>query len=153
MPRSRRNGGGGNYVSYDLEGAEAVKAAVAKLSELDQLDAIRQARKSAAEIVAGAARGSTPNTTGRGTGNLASAHLTLGTLYAGVVAVRRDQAPYVGVIHFGWDRNRPRARGGPVKANPWLSDAASATESSWTDALITGLQEAIEALGFDTETE
>ena len=74
----------------------------------------------AASVVAAAAGPAAPKLTG-----LLSASVRPGaTQRAGIVRAGKKAIPYAGPIHWGWP-----ARG--IRAQPFISDAAVATEESW----------------------
>lgn len=82
---------------------------------------LREPNRAAGRIVATAGRSSAPRRTGR----LAATVRAAGsTPRVAVVTAGRRSVPYGGVIHWGWPaRNIP--------SQPWLSDAARATEPVW----------------------
>jgi hypothetical protein len=83
---------------------------------------LKAAHKSAADLVAAAARPLVP----RRTGTLAGTLRTSGTTRGGRVAAGRKSVPYAGPVHFGWP-SRPNPakgwRGGPIRPNPFIYDA------------------------------
>lgn len=95
----------------------------------DDMADLKAANLEAAQLVATAAAARAP----RGaTGALAADVRPTGTKTAGIVRAGRARLPYAGPIHWGWpQRPTATARGGPIPANPFLIDAASATERTW----------------------
>ena len=59
--------------------------------------------------------------------------------------------PYAGVIHWGrhyWPRKgHPRAVPSQVEARPFLSDAATSTESTWVGRFEDEIQKILETIG------
>ena len=83
------------------------------------------ANRAAASIVAAAAKNTTPVGPPE-RGHIKTTVRAGATQRAGVVRVGNQRLPYGGSIHWGWP-----ARG--IKARPWVSQAAQATESRWVD--------------------
>lgn len=81
---------------------------------------LKDAHRAAASIAAGAAATAAPKRTGR----LAGTVRVGATQRAGIVRAGRKSVPYANPIHWGWP-----ARG--IKANPWMSRAAQASEPAW----------------------
>lgn len=55
------------------------------------------------------------------------------TARAGVVKAGGSTLPYAGPVHWGWPRT-PGRQGSGIRAQPWLANAAKATEPEWTRA-------------------
>lgn len=88
------------------------------------LDELKAANAAAAAIVAAAAEARAP----RGpTGRLAASVRGNKSASRASVSAGRASVPYAGPIHYGWP-----ARG--IEANPFVTDAAQATESLWLPA-------------------
>ena len=89
----------------------------------DDLADLKDANAAAAAIVAAAAEARAPRRTGRLAatvrGNRAASRAS--------VSAGRASVPYAGPIHWGWP-----ARG--IEANPFVTDAAQATEHVWLSA-------------------
>jgi hypothetical protein len=87
------------------------------------IDMLKAANKKAAGIVADDARPKIPYRTGTLVGTLRFS----GTQRGGYVRMGSKAVPYAGPIHFGWP-GRPNVtkgwRGGPIRPNPFLYDAA-----------------------------
>lgn len=108
--------------------AERVGVSVVGLSRLrrdlkragsDMAD-LKGANAAAAQLVATAAAARAP----RRTGALAASVRGSKAASRASVSAGRAAVPYAGPIHYGWP-----ARG--IEANPFVTDAAQATESSW----------------------
>jgi hypothetical protein len=84
----------------------------------DDLSDLRDVHGSVAALVAGVAR--PPRRTGR----LGSTVRAAGTKTAAIVRAGFASVPYAGPIHWGWPARA-------IKAQPFLSDAATSTESTW----------------------
>ena len=98
----------------------------------DQLDDLSGAAKRAGDLVVGAARSRAPSRSGR----LASSLFPVVNARGVTVGAR---APYAGVVHWGWP-----ARG--IRANPFLSDAATSTESTWVGYYADEVQAAVDGV-------
>ncbi|WP_280383364.1 hypothetical protein [Nocardia wallacei] len=79
---------------------------------------LNRAHAAAARIVADAARA--PVASGR----LQSTIRPGATRTQAIVRAGYASVPYAGVIHWGWPRRN-------IRAQPFLSDAATSTESTW----------------------
>lgn len=108
---------------------KTLKAAGVDLRELSAIN------KKAASVVAGSARGSAPARSGR----LASSIRPGATQRAGVVRAGRASLPYAGVIHWGWPQRN-------IAAQPFLSEAAQSTESTWSELYWDELQRLIDSI-------
>lgn len=101
-------------------------------STLRQADAslqdLKDAHAAAASIAARASAALAPVRTGRLRDTIRSS----GTKTAGIIRAGFKSVPYAGPIHWGW-YTRPRGnwRGGPIQANPFLSDGAKDSEGRW----------------------
>jgi hypothetical protein len=102
----------------EVEGAARLRRTLrAAGSDLEDLKA---AHRSASQIVADAAADAAPVRSGL----LRDTVRASGTKTAGIVRAGFARVPYAGPIHWGWP-----ARG--IRANPFISDAARATEGRW----------------------
>lgn len=99
---------------YEVIGADRLRSTLRAAGK--SLDEPRTAPTAAAALVARAAR--PPVVSGRLRGSISPGRAEAN------VGVVRASAPYAGVIHWGWP-----ARG--IRANPFLSDAATGTEAAW----------------------
>lgn len=96
---------------------------------------LKDANAAAGAIVVAAGRTSAPRRSGRMAGTVrASRAAASATVRAGGAAV-----PYAGVIHWGWP-----ARG--IAAQPWLSEAATSTESAWLAAYEAGVEKVLSTI-------
>jgi len=86
----------------------------------DDLGDLKAVHQAVGNMVVGVARGLAPVRTGALAGSIRT------TKAAGGIALKAGSAgiPYAGPIHWGWP-----ARG--IKAQPFLSDAATSTEEAW----------------------
>lgn len=83
---------------------------------------LKRANQTAGEIVAAAARASAPRRDGNLAGSIRAAkQARRARIMAGNAAV-----PYAAPIHWGWPARN-------IAANPWISQAARATEGQWTE--------------------
>ena len=106
-----------------------MKAAGVELAEL------KAVHSRVAAMVAQRASSTAPRRTGRLAstvrGNKAAARAT--------VMAGRASVPYANPIHWGWP-----ARG--IAAQPWMSDAATDTESQWLQVFEAGIRQAIDQI-------
>ncbi len=102
----------------EIEGGRRLRSTLKKAGvDMKKMTAIN---RRAASVVAAAAGPAAPKLTG-----LLSASVRPGaTQRAGIVRAGKKAIPYAGPIHWGWP-----ARG--IRAQPFISDAAVATEESW----------------------
>ena len=107
----------------------ALKAAGEDVTELKALNG------KAAAIVQDAAAPRTP----RRSGKLAASVRTGASNRGGRVMAGKASVPYAGPIHWGWARRN-------IKAQPWLADAASASEDRWTDVYTEGMDELLDKI-------
>lgn len=114
------------------------------LRDFDQaaLRMVSTAARWAAQVVAADARTRVPRRTGR----LARTIRPSGR--RGYALVRAGRGiPYEGPIHFGWNRHRDRARrirGGPISAQPFLTDALAARRAEAVATFERSLQELLD---------
>jgi hypothetical protein len=92
----------------------ALKRAGADLADM------KAANEAVARTVAHAAADRAPRRSGR----LASSIRGNRAVSTAVVRAGSARVPYAGPIHWGWHRRN-------IKANPWISKAAQATEPVW----------------------
>ncbi len=59
--------------------------------------------------------------------------------YAAIIRAGKKSVPYAGVIHWGWPRKN-------IVAQPWLTEAAASTESTWVDAYTEAVDEILETI-------
>jgi len=88
----------------------------------EDLGDLKDVHQAVGNMIVSVARGLAPSRTGALAGSIRAGRL------AGGVTVRAGSGsiPYAGPIHWGWP-----ARG--IKAQPFLSDAATTTESQWVE--------------------
>lgn len=113
--------------AFQVEGDERLRATLQEAG--DQLGDLSAAAKRAGDVVVSAARSRAPSRSGR----LASSLFPVVTADGVRVGAR---APYAGVVHWGWP-----ARG--IRANPFLSDAATSTEGTWVGYYADEVQAAV----------
>lgn len=112
-----------------VTGAKELRKAIRQLEDAAakkgmQAD-LKGAYRQAARVVEVAAKMEAPRRSGRLAGSIKAKGTTTG---ASIVAGGLKSVPYAGPIHYGWPSrpNRSRGwRGGPIKANPFLTRAAN----------------------------
>jgi hypothetical protein len=98
-------------------GARQLRATLKRAG--DDLQDLTDAHGKISRIVVGATRA--PRRTGRLAGSVRGS----GTKTVATVRAGRASVPYAGPIHYGWPARR-------IAPNPFLTDAAHATEPTWT---------------------
>lgn len=113
-----------------VEGLATLTRTMRKAGE--DLSDLKDANARAAAIVVSAAAGMAPRRSGRLAGTIR------GTRAAGRARVQAGRAsvPYAAPIHWGWP-----ARG--IKAQPFLSEAARATEGQWLPVYLQDVERAL----------
>lgn len=107
--------------------ARTMKRAGVDITEL------KDAHTRAAQIVADRASTLAPKRTGRLAGNIRTAkQVQRARIMAGSSSV-----PYAGAIHWGWPARH-------IEANPFISNAAVATQDEWTAAYFEDVQKALD---------
>lgn len=111
------------YSGVKIEGMRQLRSTLRKAG--DDLSDLKDINASAAGIVSDKAKGWAP----KRTTNLQASIRSSGTKTAGVVRAGNNRksangVPYAAPIHWGW-----KARN--IKANPFLSYSAQATEPTW----------------------
>lgn len=99
------------------------------------LGRLKTLNREAAEAVAPTARATAPSGPPAG-GHIASTVRVGATANAGVLRAGtglRGRFPYGGPLHWGWPARN-------IKAQPWLAQAAQATEGRWTDIYQEGVE-------------
>lgn len=99
----------------------------------DDLSDLKDAHAKAGQTVAAAAAASAP----RRSGALASSVRAARQAKRARVLVGNARVRYSGPVHWGWP-----ARG--IAANPFVSEAAQATESRWTKDYVDDVQHALD---------
>jgi hypothetical protein len=120
-------GAGRASFAVDFVGVDTLQARLQATREGLTGPQMRRANLAAARIMAAAARASAPRRSGR----LAATVRPRASTRTARVAVGGPGVPYAGVIHWGtprWRREPPMN----IQANPWVSQAAQATEPVWT---------------------
>lgn len=89
----------------------------------DDLGDLKDANKRAGQVVATEAARRSPRKTGRlsGSGRSSRAAGRASVLFGGA------RVPYAGPVHWGWPAHH-------IEANPFIPEAAQATESTWLPA-------------------
>ena len=103
------------------------------------LGKLKGLNRAAAEAVAPTARATTP-VGPAARGHISSSVRVGATASAGVLRAGtglRGRFPYGGPLHWGWP-----ARG--IKAQPWLAEAAQATEGRWTEVYQQGVEDILD---------
>lgn len=135
MPGQRRG-----PVAVELEGAAKLRRALKKAGH--DLTELKAEHAKIAKLVAGRAAMRAPVKTGR----LRESIRSSGTNAAAVVRAGRASVPYAGPIHWGWP-SRPKPakgwRGGPIKATPFIYDAADDTRQQWEHVYLAYLEHVI----------
>jgi hypothetical protein len=96
---------------------------------------LKDAHNDVAQHVVRAAAPGAPRRTGR----LAGTQRGCGTQSAAVVRAGGAATPYAGPIHWGWPARH-------VKAQPWLYDAATRTQDTWTGIYLSALEKIIDKI-------
>jgi hypothetical protein len=120
-------------VGVRIEGLTTLTRTMRKAGE--DLGDLKNANARAAAIVVSAAAGMAP----RRSGALASS--IRGTRAAGRARVQAGRAsvPYAAPIHWGWPARH-------IAANPFLSDAARATEGQWLPLYLADVEKALDGV-------
>lgn len=111
------------YSGVKIEGMRQLRHSLRQAG--DDLQDLKATNAQASSIVASRAKGWAPNRSGR----LAASVRSSGTKTAGIVRAGNNRktasgVPYAGPIHWGWKKRN-------IKANPFLSYSAQATEPTW----------------------
>jgi hypothetical protein len=99
----------------------------------------KSVHKEVADIVAAAARRTSPVGPAAG-GHIRDDIRAAGQSAAAVVRAGRAALPYAGPLHWGW----PAGAAHHQKAQPWILDAAAATQSHWLPVYARGLEKIID---------
>jgi hypothetical protein len=94
--------------------------------------------KQVAEVVIRAARPRTPIGPDAG-GHMRDDMRAAGQSAAAVVRVGRVSMPYPGVISWGWPKRH-------IKAQPWIYDAAAASQDEWLGIYTAGLDQILDKI-------
>ncbi len=111
------------YQGVKIEGARQLRRTLKDAG--DDLNDLKEVNRAAAEIAANRAKTWAPRKSGRLAGTVRSS----GTKTAGIVRAGNNRktasgVPYANPIHWGWPSRN-------IKANPFLSYSAQATEPRW----------------------
>lgn len=124
-----------------LEGARELRSQLRKAG--DDLGDLKDANRTAAEIAATASEALAPERSGRLRGTIRAS----GTKTAGIIRAGYKSVPYAGPIHWGWP-SRPdplnMIYGGPIAAQPFLSDGARNSEGQWLPVYLSTVDGIIE---------
>ena len=99
------------------------------------IDDMKDASKKAGDTVTSAAVARAPRRTGRLAGSVRPSRLAKGVR----VSVGRATVPYAGAIHWGWPARN-------ITAQPFLTDAAKATEPTWVAQYLVDIQKIIDGV-------
>jgi uncharacterized protein YcsI (UPF0317 family) len=114
--------------SFSLEGVDVLQRTMKKAGM--DITELTDAHARASEIVAAAARSSAP----RRTGALAS---SIKSSKAKRTALVNVTSRYAKPIHWGWPARN-------IEANPWVSEAAQATEPQWLPLYEAAVEKALD---------
>ena len=111
------------YQGLKIEGGRQLRKTMRQAGS--DLSDLKNANAQAAGIVSGRAKSWAPSRTGR----LKNTVRSSGTKTAGIVRAGNNRksasgVPYAAPIHWGWKKKN-------IKANPFLSYSAQATEPTW----------------------
>ena len=113
---------------YEVQGGRELRATLRQADE--KLQDLKNAHAEAAAIAARASADLAP----RRSGKLAESIRSSGTKTAAIIRAGFKSVPYAAPIHWGWGTRPNRAkkwRGGPIAANPFLSQGAQDSEGRW----------------------
>jgi hypothetical protein len=106
-------------VVYEVEGGREFRKTLKKAG--DDLSDLKETHRTVAGIVVPVAQRMAPKRSGRLAGSIRPA----GTKSAAIVRAGSRAVPYANVIQWGWPARN-------IVAQPFLTDAAKATEPVWT---------------------
>lgn len=115
----------------EVDGMRTLRASL-KRAGLSLQD-LKDAHSQVAQLVVRAAAPRAP----RRSGALAATGRGSGTQSAAVVRAGRASVPYAGPIHWGWPSRH-------IPAQPWLYEAAVASQDQWTGLYLRALQHIID---------
>jgi len=102
-----------------VDGARRLRATMKRAGS--DLQEFKDAHRAAADTVVAATRA--PSRSGK----LAASVRPGATKTMAIVRAGYSSVPYAGAIHWGWPRHN-------IRANPFLSDAATGSEGTWIQA-------------------
>lgn len=117
----------------EVVGARRLRSTLRKAGK--DLTVMKEANAAAAGIVLDDARRRAPVRTGA----LKSTLRSTGTTTSGIVRAGYKRLPYAGPIHWGWPARN-------IKPNPFVADAAAATQTRWVAAYEDGIQKALDQI-------
>lgn len=120
--------------TVELVGARKLRTALRR-ADVD-MSTLRAPNLAAARIVAGVGAARAP----RRTGTLAANVRPGATRSAGVVRAGGARVPYAAPIHWGWPSRH-------IQPNPFLADAAAATEPMWIRAYMAEMERIVSRVG------
>ena len=126
----------GELIGIRVEGAKKLRRTL-KAAGVDMKD-LAKLNKQAASIVAARAKQMAPVGSPKN-GHIKSTIRAGATQKAGIVRVGNVRRPYGGAIHWGWPARN-------IEAQPWVADAAKATEPQWVDNYFDGLMKTIRSV-------
>jgi len=118
-------------VAVQVEGVKQLRKSLKAAGE--DLSDLKDAHRQAATVVASAARARAPKVRPR----LVTTVRPAGTKTAAIVRAGNAKAPYANAIHWGWPK-----RG--ITANPFISEAAQDTESTWVPIYSAAVENALD---------
>ena len=129
---------GGRAPLVEVRGAKELRASMKAAGE--SLEDMKEANAAVGAIVAPAAQGLAPVTSGALAGSIRP------TRAVGGVSIKAGGAsiPYAGPIHWGWPKRN-------IKPHPFLSDAGTSTEDQWTEVYLEALNQILERIEGDKE--
>lgn len=113
----------------DVDGARELRRDLRRMG--DDLADLKDAHAAAAALVAAEAGRRAPKRTGR----LAASVRGNRAISRATVSAGRASIPYAGPIHWGWAAHN-------IDPNPFVSDAATATEPAWLALYTAGIDRA-----------
>lgn len=121
----------------EVQGGRQLRSALRKAG--NDLTDLKAVHAEVAAIVSNAARATAPRKTGRLADSVRpNASKTRARVAVGNNRSTKSGVPYAGPIHWGWPRDSRtlprhihRAPGWFIEPNPWITEAAQATEGRW----------------------
>lgn len=114
----------------EVRGARELRSSLRKAGK--DLTEMKAAHAAVASVVARVAAARAPKRSGR----LSATTRAAGTTTAAVVRAGFKSVPYAGLIHWGWPARN-------IKAQPFLSDAATGSEGAWLPIYEGAVEEAL----------
>jgi hypothetical protein len=104
----------------------------------DDLNDLKDVHAAVGRLVAERAQATAP----RRSGKLAASVRANRAASGSAIVAGRASVPYAGPIHWGWRRRR-------IEPNPWISEAAQATEPQWVAVYTDGVQAVMDNVNGD----